>query len=589
MVDLWSLVKHIFQTQQALMPRFAPISILALAYVIYQKFNFSSLIPNQHIVDLTFLGLLVIFIIHAFVTFPHERRWIEKINEAINAMNWSLAKEELDLPPAYLSHRARYLRDLARARLLYARCQYEGALDELLRLGKTALTDGENFKRRMQLAMVYSATGNILSFKSEVKKLTDLGTPRQISDQLSLLLLKAKQLEFDGDLKESKSLLESGLTLCSTGKDLATCYINLGRLEDLRANERVALSYFQRAWDELKQDPIPRYFHIVGHNLLMKYGRTGDVYNAKVILEEYRNLTVGKAPDLLLEFYNDQTHLARQLSDRAMLEESYRQVAGMVEYDEKARYCIAAHELRMRLGDNLDFVPTFNYVFERPLKIDLTDDERFNTLEQLKAVWQQSKEQFPPIIWEEYGRFITSSYLTYEAIVDKRLQDISPSLPAIRDIWLKRSLEILRIKIGNHQALTSDTFNPLLERMAERYRLWSDCENTHQEIECRIAYIDDYIAYERLMPTDTLIKYRPEVLSTLAEAEDLLDKRWPIAKPDHAIGIAYQIWKLTGNTEKREKWITRFDDIKLSLEHYLPWLRSQYHEMKADINPYIAK
>jgi hypothetical protein len=91
------------------------------------------------------------------------------------------------------------------------------------------------------------------------------------------------------------------------------------------------------------------------------------------------------------------------------------------------------------------------------------------------------------------------------------------------------------------------------------------------------------------LPADTLIKYRPEVLSTLAEAECLLDNKWPIANPDHAISIAYQTWKLTGNTEKREKWIARFDDIKLSLEHYLPWLRSQYHEMKADINPYIAK
>ena len=40
--------------------------------------------------------------------------------------------------------------------------------------------------------------------------------------------------------------------------------------------------------------------------------------------------------------------------------------------------------------------------------------------------------------------------------------------------------------------------------------------------------------------------------------------KWQIAKPDHAIGIAYQIWKLTGNTEKRDKWNTRFDDIELA-------------------------
>jgi hypothetical protein len=94
------------------------------------------------------------------------------------------------------------------------------------------------------------------------------------------------------------------------------------------------------------------------------------------------------------------------------------------------------------------------------------------------------------------------------------------------------------------------------------------------------VYVDDFMAYERQAAPATLARFKDGALSTLAEAEQLLDKHWPTPAVEQAIGIAYLSWKLTGDIAKRDRWLARFESRGLSLEHFQPWLREQYREMR---------
>lgn len=583
MEDLISLIIRIYKTPQAFMRRFALLSLALIAYVIYQAFNLEGWLPTEwhNAINLSVLTLVVFLGIRAFVLFPNERHWILRIQRAIDYMCWPYAEYELEHPPALLTYSAKFLSRVMQAKLLLARGKTEAALQELMQLTDTALTAEENFKLRLQLASLFFKAGNIRACKAEYNRLSELPVPTHKDAQLSLSLLKAQLLETDAQFEDAKATLEDAFEYCTSSQDKAVCYVNLGRLEDLRHNQQTALSYYERAWIALKQEPNPRYFQIVAHNLLMKYAQLGSISKAKTLLEEYQQLVAGQAADQILAFYNDLTDFARQVGDRDLLIQSYEGVANIYGLDDKARYCIAVHELRMRLGDGLSFMPTFESVFEKFPLIELTDDERFRTLEQLREAWHLGKSLFVLQAWHVYGEQIHLHYVANEHIVDDRLRMTPPALPAIKDVWLKRKLEILRIKIGmNTSTLTAESFEPIFSLAAERCRLWSDCDNIRQAVETRLVYVDDFMAYERQAGSATLTKFRDGVLSTLAEAEQLLNDHWPTPAVEQAIGIAYLSWKLTGDIAKRDWWLARFESRGISLEHYQPWLREQYREMK---------
>ena len=583
MDDLLAVLNRIWKTPQAFMRRFAPLSLTVIVYAVYQAFNLEGWFPAawHNGINLGALMTIVFFGIRAFALFPNERHWILRIQDAIDCMCWPYAEYELKHPPALLTYSAKFLAQVMQARLLLARGKTEAALEVLMQLTDTALTAEENFKLRLQLASLFFQAGNIRAFKAEYNRLTELPIPKHKDSQVSVSLLKAQLLETDAAFEDAKATLEEAFEYCTSSRDKAVCYVNLGRLEDLRHNQQTALSYYERSWIELKQDSNPRYFQIVAHNLLMKYAQVGAANQANALLGEYRQMVAGHAPDQLLAFYNDLTDFARQIGDRSLLIQSYEGVANISGFDDKARYCIAAHELRMRLGDGLDFMPTFASVFAQFPLIALTDDERFRTLEQLREAWHLGQRLFVPQAWHVYGEQIHLHYFANEHIVDDRLRMTPPTLPAIKDVWLKRKLEILRIKTGiNTPNLTAESFEPIFSLAAERSRLWSDCENIHQAVETRLVYVDDFMAYERHAGSATLTKFRDGALSTLAGAEQLLEEHWPTPAVEQAIGIAYLSWKLTGDIAKRDWWLARFESRGISLEHYQPWLREQYREMK---------
>lgn len=585
MEDLLALLNKIRSTPQALMWRFAPLSLTVFIYTTYRAFHLDGLVPTEwhNAINLGALTLVSFSAVSALVLFPNERHWIQRIQSAIDSMCWLYAEYELEHPPALLTYSAQFLARVMQARLLIARGKTEAALQELMQLTYTALTSEENFKLRLQFASLFFQAGNIRAFKAEYSRLIELSIPKHKDAHLNLSLLKAQLLETDAAFEDAKATLEDAFEYCTASQAKAVCYVNLGRLEDLRHNQQMALTCYERAWIELKQEPIPRHFQIIAHNLLIKYAQVGAINQAKALLAEYRQLVAGQAADQLLGFYNDQTDFARQVGDRSLLTQSYEDVANISGFDDKARYCIAAHELRMRLADGLSFIPTFEFVFNQFPLIELTDDERFRVLEQLREAWHLGQSLFVPQAWHAYGREIHLHYVANEHIVDDRLRMAPPTLPAIRDVWLKRKLEILRIKTGmSTSTLTAESFETIFSLAAERCRLWSDCDNIRQAVETRLVYVDDFMAYERQAGSLALNKFRDGAFSTLAEAEQLLDEHWPTPAVEQAIGIAYLSWKFTRDIAKRDGWLARFESRGLSLEHYQPWLREQYREMKGD-------
>lgn len=127
--------------------RFAPLSLVAVTYALYQAFHLDGLFPeNWHnAINLGVLVLIGFLAIRAFALFPNEQHWIQRINKAIDCMCWPYAEYELEHPPALLTYSAKFLARVMQARLLLARGKAEAALQALMELTHTALTPKENF------------------------------------------------------------------------------------------------------------------------------------------------------------------------------------------------------------------------------------------------------------------------------------------------------------------------------------------------------------------------------------------------------------------------------------------------------------
>lgn len=241
----------------------------------------------------------------------------------------------------------------------------------------------------------------------------------------------------------------------------------------------------------------------------------------------------------------------------------------------------------MRLNDGVDFSGHFTKTvacFGRHK--DLATLERFHVLSEILVVCKQGWGALRGSDGIEAMRLAGGELQAMEGEIDAQLRGIPPQLPALRDDWHRRRVEILKLKISQSQpAIPRGLVKQLFQLNGERRNIWADKQNPERELEALIVFCDEFIAFGSDLGPTFLSEYRGQAKSALADAGKIIEAQWPHpAMHQYALGVAYFYWKIAGRRDLAATWVDRFDSKGLGLAHYASWLREQHAQLKAWLN-----
>lgn len=120
----------------------------------------------------------------------------------------------------------------------------------------------------------------------------------------------------------------------------------------------------------------------------------------------------------------------------------------------------------------------------------------------------------------------------------------------------------------------------------EMISIWRDAENEIKGIDEILHFMDEVYSYfEQTKDLRIVQSFNEKINNYLNIADELLEKYWQ--RPDTSeflIALAYFYLIFQNNKEKAKKWIERFDDKNVSLQHYTQYLTKWYETVKQRIN-----
>lgn len=534
---------------------------------------------------LALAALALLLGLSATVLLPHERRWLARIDTLLADCDHNQAALAIESPPLLAGFAARAAQQLYRVRLHLLTNDWLAAYQALMAADKSALLPTERTQLLMLKAKLLFDTGNFSGFAVVMADIESAqGT--QAHAQAPLLLLQSFSDELAGHYAVAKVRLEQMLELATKPIDRIQAYNNLARLEAVQGNHLNAQSYYEQASTELASSPVPALYPVVLHNLMICYGLHHAHAKARGLLTTYRQAVkpdnVAQAHELL----SDQIHLARQLGDRALLLDAYTraQTELVPLLTTTQRFAMAVSELRMRLNDEVDFAAHFNNtVAQFDQQESLTPVERFYVLSQIIAVCKQDNgAQLGPAAMTTMQKSSTA-LLAMEDHVTDQLRSLPPQLPALRDEWHQRQVELIKLKItAAHPAIPKPLITALFAAIQERRQLWADKQNPARELDALVVLCDEYTACSSELGHEFAQAHSQQAQAALADANLLIRANWPHSSmTQYAFGLAYFYWQIANRADLAAEWLARFNNSGLSLAHSAGWLRQQHAQLTA--------
>ena len=590
MPDLLSIFKELYAMRHIAWRRrfFWPVA-LATACVVWLTIasTFVLVLPANSVISAALpLALAIAALLlglGATVLLPHEKRWLGQVATLLANCDHAQAALVIESPPWLPGFAARAAQQLHRVRLHLLTTDWLAAYHAHMASDKTALLPNERSQLLMLKAKLFFEVGNFSGFATVM---TDIeSTPgADVPAQASFLLLQSFRDELAGQHVNAKARLEQMMELATQPIDRIQAYNNLARLEAMQGNHLNAQSYYEQAWATLASSPVPALYPVVLHNLMICYGMNHAHTKALSLLATYRQSVkpdnVAQVHDLL----SDQLHLARQLGDRALLLDAYTraQTELLPLLNPAQRFAVAVSELRMRQNDNVDFVAHFNRTIAQfDQQVGLTPAERFAVLSQIMAVCQQDNgAQLGPTATATWQK-AAAALLTMEDQIAEQLRSVPPQLPALRDEWHQRQVELIKLKIASAQpAIPKPLVTALFSAIQERRQLWADKQNPARELDALVVMCDEYIAYRAALGPGFVNDYQSQAQAALNDADQLAQAKWPHPSlTQYAFGLAYFYWQIANRADLAAMWLTRFNQSGLSLAHSAAWLREQHAQL----------
>jgi hypothetical protein len=577
MDEIISLLKNLYTSGHAFGRRFMFFSLSIIATALCQWLNCGGAV-------LFGLFFAVVFWIKASVRLPNEKKFLLKAKKNIDNFDFDGAEAVLNSIPPFIGIPSKIARLELLSNLKTMTGDHLTAYEALIQAERLAVLPVERESVKLAKGYLLFQMGNHQALHDILSGIS----VEQIHDQghrFTFQLLKSISLEVTGLLVEAKKCLEEAVEMAESSSQRILAYNNLARLEEAQGHGNNSRSYYEKSWIILEKEPVPRFIPIVGHNLLIKYAQDGNIPKCKELLGRYKELVAHENKYVYLEFINDQTHLARQLGDKILLLESYAAIKQILPtMTQKQQLSIAVSELRMRLSDKVDFAAQFKDVFimYQTMKNAIDEESRIHALQSLWMVYKQSWQILPSDLLGSVIPIVVQDLLSMEEFIDQYLREIPPKLPLLRDRWLGFKIELAKLTIDKFgEPVSGKLLGRLFDIIAERQLIWKEKGNYEKELDALIIYCDEYVTYSQSLSLAFLQDYRNRAITALKQAGEVIIHIWP--RPGmhrFAFQYAYFLWKIAGDKENSIVWLSRFESIDLSLRHYMPWMRSQYDELK---------
>lgn len=588
MKDICTLLEKLYAYKEyAVSRRFLPVVVVSVFAIVATVIGLGDIAPNPvfRTVALSLsIALFGVLWVSATLVLPHERLWLKQAKEMIEDCDFEAAKRTLSSPPPLIGFAARIKRMETLVYLQMEIGDLVAAYSCLLDAEQRTLLPDERFSLQQVRACLLFRAGNYEAFGKVLDEIPS-EIPKSGSLRFRNALLKSHVHELKGQFPEAKALLEEASEIAPEPKLVAVAFNNLARLEDMQGNDTNAQSYYERAWQVLRVNPMPKLYPVVGHNLLIKYGRNGAVEKALNLLNEYRQMVLPSNTQQYLQFLNDQVHLARQLGNRTMLLEIYEYIERvlMPKINKSERFALNVSELRMRFSDGLPVADQLAAsVALLDENMDLTAENRIHVLRELLGVLKQCNARIDGKDFSDIQGRVITELLLMEVEIDRLLRDTPPVLPSIRDVWYGHKFEICKLKISlSAPRLSRSDFEKMFDLLHQRQQVWADKGNPEGELDALMIMCDEFVAYSGQLGPQFASDYRAMAQQSLKNAVKVLALHWPHPSVQrHALGVAYFYWQLANDKEGAELWLLRFEKLGLNPAHYAPWFRKWHTDVQ---------
>ena len=449
------------------------------------------------------------------------------------------------------------------------------------------LWESEKFELNLQKAQLFFQVGNHKRFLELVDELSNKieNYPKK---EYFFRLLKAFYHEIKNDWSNAKKELEIIIENSNSNNFRIKAYNNIARIEEIQKNFLSAQSFYEKSFEILKNNPLPSFFPITIHNLLICYGKNNQLSKAEKVFDEYYKLIDKKSSKQLLEYTNDLTHYARQINNKELLLKSYSISNNDVKklLKDKESFIFEISQLRMKYNDNIDFE---NYFFNIFTKIQIHEDdfnliEKLNILVELRHVITQKlrENKIQEIKWIDSYIWYINWNLSLKNEIENELKNIESSLSSIKVFWINQLVQLQKNILPKPKDINEifdlENLKILTKYIEENISIWKEVKNEPEEINEIIHLIDEIYAYFLETQDFRIITfYNKKIHLYLEKADNLLENNYK--NPDfshYSIAIAYFFLNIKNDEITAKKWINRFDKSKVSLNHYALYLRNWY-------------
>ncbi|MFA6742314.1 MAG: hypothetical protein WCR78_12595 [Arcobacteraceae bacterium] len=457
------------------------------------------------------------------------------------------------------------------------------------------LWKSEKFKLNLQKAKLFFQVGNIKRFLELMDELSAV-IDEYPEKEYFFRLLKAFYYEIKTDWPNAKKELEIIIENSLNTNLKIQAYNNIARIEEIQRNFLSAQSFYEKSFEILKNNPIPNFFPITIHNLLMSYARNNQFVKAEKLLDEYYKLIDKRNSNQFLEYTNDLTHYSRQVNNKILLQESYSIVENNVKnlLKETEIFILEVTQLRMRYNDNIEFENYFSIIFT---KIQSTKDdflliEKLTILRELKHVITQKlrENMIQETKWINYFNWCINWNLSLKDEIENELKNIESCLSKVKIFWFNQLIQLQKAIIAKpkktNELLDLEILQILTKYIEEIISIWEEVENEPEQINEIIHLLDEINAYFFQTQDFRIITFYNEKINVyLKKADGLLEKNYK--KPhtaNYCIELAYFFLNIKNDKISAEKWIDRFDKCNVSLNHYAKYLNHMYSYCKKELN-----
>ncbi len=458
------------------------------------------------------------------------------------------------------------------------------------------LWESEKFELNLQKAQLFFEVGNIKRFLELMDELSNQ-VEEYPKKEYFFRLLKAFYYEIKNDWMNAKKELEIIIENSNNSNLKIQAYNNIARIEEIQKNFLTAQSLYEKSFEILKNNSIPSFFPITIHNLIMCYSKNNQYQKAEKVFDEYYKLIDKKNSKQLLAYTNDLTNYARQINDKNLLLKSYFIADNDVKklLKEKEIFIFEISQLRMKYNDDIGFE---NYFFNTFTKIQSNKDdfsllEKLNILRELRHVISQKlgEKQAQETKWINHFRWCIEWNFSLKNEIENELKNIESSLSLIKVFWINQLIQlqknILSTPKGKNEPFDLEKLEILTKYIEEVIFIWEEVGNEPEQINEILHFLDEINAYFCQTQDFRIISIYNEKINTyLLKADQLLENNYKNPHiADYFIALAYFFLNIKNDKLGAKKWIERFDELNISLNHYAKYLNDWYSYCKKELNP----